>query len=35
MIPVIVFFIFPAMFFVVLGPAVIQIIRTLVPVLSR
>jgi len=35
MIPVIVFFIFPAMFFVVLGPAVIQIMRTLIPVLSR
>ena len=35
MIPVIVFFIFPAMFFVVLGPAVIQIIRTLLPVLSQ
>jgi tight adherence protein C len=35
MVPVLVFFVFPPMFFVVLGPAVIQMIRVLLPELSH
>jgi tight adherence protein C len=35
MVPVLVFFIFPAMFFVSLGPAAIAIIRVLLPVMQK
>lgn len=35
MVPVLVFFVFPPMFFVVLGPAVIEMIRVLLPELSH
>lgn len=35
MVPVLVFFIFPSMFFVTLGPAAIAIIRTLLPAMEK
>lgn len=35
MVPVLVFFVFPSMFAVVLGPAVIQMIRVLLPVVQK
>lgn len=35
MVPVLVFFIFPALFVVILGPAVITVARQLIPMLSR
>jgi tight adherence protein C len=35
MVPVLVFFVFPPMFFVTLGPAFIQLVRTLLPELSK
>jgi tight adherence protein C len=35
MVPVLVFFVFPPMFFVTMGPAVIELIRTLLPELEK
>jgi tight adherence protein C len=35
MVPVLVFFIFPALFVVILGPAVITLIRQLMPMMNR
>jgi tight adherence protein C len=35
MVPVLVFFIFPAMFIVILGPAIIGLLRQVVPVVTK